>query len=62
MSVLTVEEIGAQASFPNTGARHSRLPRAPAPKSQTPTRVASLLGDLGFPATTEGTLFAERHS
>lgn len=26
---------------------------APAPKSQTPTLVASLLGDLGFPAPTE---------
>lgn len=30
-----------------------RLPRAPAPKSQTPTLVAPLLGDLGFPAPTE---------
>jgi hypothetical protein len=31
----------------------ARLPRAPAPKSQTPTLVAALLGDLGFPAPTE---------
>ena len=30
-----------------------RLARAPAPKSQTPTLVAPLLGDLGFPATPE---------
>jgi hypothetical protein len=26
---------------------------APAPKSQTPTLVAALLGDLGFPALAE---------
>jgi hypothetical protein len=31
----------------------TRSPRAPAPKSQTPTLVAALLGDLGFPAATE---------
>ncbi len=36
-----------------------RLPRAPAPKSQTPTLVAPLLGDLGFPATPED---QSRHS
>jgi hypothetical protein len=29
------------------------LPRAPAPKSQTPTLVAALLGDLGFSAPPE---------
>jgi hypothetical protein len=47
-----------QASFRNTGPSESppprgeQLPRAPAPKSQTPTLVAALLGDLGFPAIT----------
>ena len=48
----------ARGSFLNTGPAESplprgdRLPRAPAPKSQTPTLVAALLGDLGFPAIT----------
>lgn len=42
----------------DAGARDARLPRAPAPKSQTPALVASLLGDLGFPAATETTLLS----
>jgi len=41
-----------------TRPRDARLPRAPAPKSQTPALVASLLGDLGFPAATETTLLS----
>jgi hypothetical protein len=49
--------IGGHGSFLNVGPGEARLPRAPAPKSQTPTRVAALFGDLGFPALTESARF-----
>ena len=39
-------------SVKSPSSRGDRSPRAPAPKSQTPTLVAALLGDLGFPALT----------
>jgi hypothetical protein len=42
--------VGAVITARTSGAR---LPRAPAPKPQTPALVASLLGGLGFPAATE---------
>ena len=40
-----------QGTFRNAGAAGALLPRGPAPKSQTATLVASLLGDFSFPAS-----------
>jgi hypothetical protein len=50
-SGVTPEHWPRRPSFPHL-AQAPRLPRAPAPESQTPTLVAALLGDLGFPALT----------